>query len=44
MPSINTFSIETPKGVRSFHLYQGNICDSPDDVIIVSVSTIWGSR
>jgi hypothetical protein len=34
--NINTFSIETARGVRSFHLHQGDICDSNDDVIVVS--------
>jgi len=33
---INSFSIETPKGLRSFHLHWGDICDSKDELIVVS--------
>ena len=36
MIRINTFSIETTKGVRSFHLCHGDICDSADDLIVAS--------
>jgi hypothetical protein len=36
MRTTNTFSVETPKGVRSFHLHQGDICESRDDVLVVS--------
>src|SRR5687768_6703278 len=36
MKSINTFAVETVRGVRAFHLHQGDICDSTDDVIVAS--------
>lgn len=36
MQSTNTFSVETSRGVRCFHLHEGDICDSNDDLVVAS--------
>ena len=40
---INTVSVETPQGFRTFNLHHGDICSYTDDLLVVSGDAFPGS-